>query len=71
MIRYCALFFCFFFINSYAVTADTNKKKIPIDYHVDHPDHVPHHGWKNPVKKIGGDDGVFPRKRKEWGEEGE
>ncbi len=56
---------------SFALTGEGNTKKVPIDFHVDHPDHVPHNNWKNPVKNTGHDDGVFPRKRKEWEEEGE
>lgn len=71
MFRYCLIFLCFFSLCSYAATSPVDNKKIPIDYHVDHPDHVPHHGWKNPIKKVGQDDIVFPRKRKEWDEEGE
>jgi hypothetical protein len=52
-------------INTYALVGDANKKKAAIDYHVDHPDHIPHnnHG-KSPIKKTSQDDGALPRKRK-------
>ena len=64
MIRYCFLLFCFFFLNIYALNSDSDKKKIPLDHSMEHPDHVPHHGGKDPIKKVTHDEIVFPRKRK-------
>lgn len=65
MIRFSLLICSLFFINSYAlVNNDATKKNIPVDAHIDHPDHVPHHGGKDPVKKVTQDEIVFPRKRK-------
>lgn len=64
MIRYCLPFFCFFFISSYAIVPDLDKKRVPLDHHMEHPDHVPHHGGKDPIKKMTQDEIVFPRKRK-------
>ena len=62
MIRIIVLFFCFSFIGAYAATEGDDNKKASA--HIEHPDHVPHHGGKDPVKKVGHDDGVIPRKRK-------
>jgi hypothetical protein len=65
MIRLLLIISTLFTINSYAlIQSDTGKKKIPVDIHLDHPDHVPHHGGKDPIKKISHDDGIIPRKRK-------
>lgn len=65
MIRLSLLICSLFFINSYAlVSSDATKKNIPVDAHIDHPDHVPHHGGKDPVKKVLLDEIVFPRKKK-------
>lgn len=65
MIRLFILVCSLFFINSYAlVSNNTENKKIPVDAHIDHPDHVPHHGGKDPIKKVTQDEIVFPRKRK-------
>lgn len=52
-------------LNSFAlISDDLGKKKAPVDVHMDHPDHVPHHGGKDPIKKVTQDEIVFPRKRK-------
>lgn len=53
------------FVPTYASVGESNSKKIPIDFHVDHPDHVPH-GGKDPIKKTSQDEIVFPRRRKKW-----
>ena len=65
MIRLSIIICSLFFINSYAlVSNDATKKNTPVDAHIDHPDHVPHHGGKVPVKKVTQDELVFPRKRR-------
>lgn len=65
MIRIVILLSSIVFLNSYALLSDeATKKNIPVDAHIDHPDHVPHHGGKDPVKKVTQDEIVFPRKRK-------
>lgn len=68
MIRLLIIICGIFTVSTYAMVTDasTKKKAVPIDSHgVEHPDHVPHdsHG-KNPIKKIGHDDGLFFRKKK-------
>ena len=57
---------CSLFVwNSYAMVDDTSgKKQIPIDHGIEHPDHIPHHDGKNPIKKVTHDEIVFPRKKK-------
>lgn len=62
MIRFIILFFCFSFVGAYAATEGSDDKKASA--HIEHPDHIPHGHEKNPVKKVGHDDGVIPRKRK-------
>lgn len=65
MIRVFILFCSVFVLNSYAMVNDsTSKKKIPIEHGIDHPDHIPHHDGKNPIKKVTHDEIVFPRKKK-------
>ena len=44
MFRYCLIILCFFSLCTYAATGAVDKKKVAVDYHLDHPDHIPHHG---------------------------
>ncbi len=64
MIRNCALLFSLFFVGTYVLAESANDKKIPVEHGIEHPDHIPHHGGKDPVKKIGQDELVAPRKKK-------
>ena len=52
MIRLLIVICSVFTLNSYALlSGDSNKKTVPADVHLDHPDHVPHNGGKDPIKK--------------------
>lgn len=65
MIRLLIIVCSIIIIPSYAlISGDASKKQIPFDAHLDHPDHVPHHGGKDPIKKVTHDEIVFPRKKK-------
>ena len=65
MIRVFILACSLFAWNSYAlVYDDTTKKQAPIEHGIDHPDHIPHHDNKDPIKKVTHDEIVFPRKKR-------
>lgn len=63
MIRYILLILCMVFSAAFAIEEDRNEKNTK-DFHVEHPDHIPHGHEKNPIKKVSHDDGIIPRKRK-------
>lgn len=61
--RYCILL-SFIFLSTYALGLEGEKRKAPVDHGMEHPDHIPHHDGKVPIKKVTQDELVFSRKRK-------
>ena len=65
MIRLFIIACSIFTLSSFAlIDENMGKKKIETEHGIEHPDHIPHNHQKDPLKKIGNDDGSFPRKRK-------
>lgn len=65
MIRFMIIIFSVITLNSFAFSDDEGgKKKIDTEHGIEHPDHIPHGHEKSPLKKVGHNDGLTPRKRK-------